>query len=212
MVLFYYQKFYDFVDYEPPQEIGWGNSLYYEYVEKRWKECKKILVKSKRVCIHTCSSIIKGKPGDIFFTDLFSIIFSEKLVLLANRILKQHEKWVGVHIRRTDNGPATICSTNESFIAEMDRVLGADRDVYFFLATDDKNVEIEFKKKYADRIVTQENKLWGRDFIGGMESAVIDLLCLAGCKMILGSYRSTFTKFAAKYGKCELIICKEKEI
>lgn len=78
-----------------------------------------------------------------------------------------------------------------------------------FLATDDRSVEEELKKAFPGRIVTYSDKTWGRNSKSGMESAIIDCLCLSRCNYILGSFCSVFSKFAAGYGNTELIICRK---
>lgn len=47
--------------------------------------------------------------------------------------------------------------------------------------------------------------MWGRDSKKAMVGGIVDCLCLSKCKMILGSYSSVFSNFAAKCGRIEMI-------
>lgn len=81
-----------------------------------------------------------------------------------------------------------------------------------FLATDDKEEEQTLRKKYGNRLVVQSNKEWGRAGSEEMKSGVIDCLCLSRCDYILGSFGSSYSSFAAKYGKKELFICRDRKM
>ncbi len=117
---------------------------------------------------------------------------------------------VGVHIRRTDHNVAIAESRTEDFMREMDRILEEDSSVRFFLATDDPQEERKLKERYGSKILTMGHKDWGRDSVSGMKCGIIDVLCLSQCKLILGSYSSVFSRFAAAYGKRDLMICRSE--
>lgn len=114
-----------------------------------------------------------------------------------------------MHVRRTDHKASIEESTLDSFITKMNEAIADYESVRFFLATDDHDVEEELKKVFPGCIYTYSNKTWGRNNKSGMESAIVDCLCLSRCDYILGSYQSVFSKFSAMYGNIELIVCKK---
>ncbi len=117
--------------------------------------------------------------------------------------------WIGIHVRRTDHKASIEESTLGSFINKMNDAIADYEGVRFFLATDDHDVEEDLNRVFPGRVFTYCNKTWGRNSKSGMESAIIDCLCLSRCDYILGSYRSVFSKFSALYGDIELIICRK---
>lgn len=91
----------------------------------------------------------------------------------------------------------------------MKEIIADHETVRFFLATDDRDVENELSRVFPGRIYTYSNKTWGRNSRLGMESAIVDCLCLSRCDYILGSYQSVFSKFSTMYGNIELIVCRK---
>lgn len=72
--------------------------------------------------------------------------------------------------------------------------------------TDDVGEEARLRKIFPEKIITNENKEWGRDSCGGMRDAIIDWLCLLKCEVILGLCSSVFSSFGARYGDKKLIL------
>lgn len=104
---------------------------------------------------------------------------------------------VGVHIRRTDNGPAMAKSTTEAFVRAMERELADNPETKFYLATDDFKEEENLRKHFGDIIISNENRDLSRDSISGIKDAMLDLYGLASTRKIIGSYFSSFTDIAA---------------
>lgn len=107
-------------------------------------------------------------------------------------ILGDKDNIVGVHIRRTDHAFCVDTNKTEFFVKKIEEILKKEPSTRFFLSTDDKNEEDKLCALLGDKIIIQKDKKWGRDTTDGMESGIIDLLCLAKCKYILGC-TSTFS-------------------
>lgn len=140
-------------------------------------------------------------------SDLSVIKFNDSLVQKAKKIMGAYEKkCIGIHIRRTDHEPAKRHSSTSKFVIEMKRILKDDNETFFYLATDDWNEENDIKSIFSDHIITQKSKVLNRFTEEGMQSSIIDCLCLSKTKYIIGSYTSFFSKFSAQYGGIELKI------
>ncbi|KAF3981667.1 MAG: hypothetical protein HFP78_05730 [Methylococcales symbiont of Hymedesmia sp. n. MRB-2018] len=107
---------------------------------------------------------------------------------------------IGVHIRRTDSKACIKASPTEMFIKAMQYEIANCAGVVFFVASDDPKEIITMQNIFGDRIITQPEITYGRENKAGMQSAVIDLFCLANTNKLIGSARSTFSELAAKMG------------
>ncbi|GEM_PF-3401964 len=110
---------------------------------------------------------------------------------------------IGIHARRTEflmnaDGRGQV-STDEKFFEAMESM---DKDAKFFLATDSKETEKNFMKRFGERVIVFPKKSWSKDTRRSMEEAVIDLFLLSKTKHILGTYLSTFTELAWWIGGC----------
>lgn len=200
---------YNYINYIPDRTIGWSGERFSKHCMDSWNSCRKGLEKKKELFICAYSELIfepEMRKGNEF--DYQVIKFADRWVKKAELIVSEDEEYIGIHIRRTDHSTAIAHSKLETFILMIQERLQENPNTRFFLATDDNEVERELKKTFGDRIVIQPDKHWGRDSEEGMESAIIDLLCLSRCKVILGSYASGFSVFPARYGNKELIICE----
>ena len=194
----------DSYDYEPPTKIGWEGKEYYNYILSVWYRLRDRLRASTNVYIHAYCGIVLD--SNIEITILYGIDFLRKYYVYVNEILANYkrEHLVGVHIRRTDHKKCIENSPLQLFIEKMDKLVEKDKQVCFLLATDDKNTQEQLIQKYGEQIIVQ-NKVWGRDSQKAMVGGIIDCLCLSKCKMILGSYSSVSSNFAAKCGGIEMI-------
>jgi len=107
---------------------------------------------------------------------------------------------VGVHIRRTDHKKAILHSPTAAFIAAMAK---CSENTVFILATDsEKEVEL-LKAEFTGRVFTlaNVNERWSPL---GVKNAIVDMLGLASCRKIFGSYDSSFSQMAAAYGGVDL--------
>lgn len=133
--------------------------------------------------------------------------FKPKSGILKNLDQWQQEnakEYVGLHIRRTDHGNA-IDSSPDGLFEEV--ITGSHKGTKFFLCTDDAETENRFRALFGDRILSySRNK--SRDSRDGIRDAVMDLLLLSRSSHVYGSFKSTFSSFAADYGNIPLTVLK----
>ena len=113
---------------------------------------------------------------------------------------------VGVHIRRTDNGPAIGKSSTDAFISSMQQEIDQNPDTRFYLATDDRSEEQRLREHFPDRIISNESRDLSRNSAAGIRDACVDLFALASTNKIIGSYFSSFTDIAADLHQIPKII------
>ena len=111
---------------------------------------------------------------------------------------------IGVHIRRTDHYKSKYISSDDRFFQTMERHLqqGIEK---FFLSTDNSETQTKFREKFGNRILT-----YSQDFNQSQlrqtsqQTAAIDLHLLANTQKIVGSYNSSFSRYAADLGNIPL--------
>lgn len=108
---------------------------------------------------------------------------------------------IGVHIRRTDNKKSIEGSPLEKFLQKMQD----NKTAFYVMATDDTKVREELTLEFGDRCVFPSTVL-SRKTEEGMIHGVADFLALSKCSEIWGSYASSFSEIAAKYGSTDLFI------
>lgn len=111
------------------------------------------------------------------------------------------ETAVGVHIRRTDNQKSIEGSPLTAFLQAMRNM----PDAFFIVATDDVAVKQEIEKEFLGRCLFPAVVL-SRKSEEGMVHSAVDFFALAKCTKILGSYYSSFSDFASRYGSIPLRI------
>lgn len=116
---------------------------------------------------------------------------------------------IGIHIRRTDNAEAISNSPTSLFIEKMEAEIAKNPDVRFYLATDDEGEKKKLTEHFGDKVVVNPQCHLSRNSNQGMESAVIDLFCLANTSKIYGSFNSSFSDEAAKIHGIEKIIVRK---
>jgi len=99
---------------------------------------------------------------------------------------------VGVHIRRTDNLVSISESPLECFIAKMNEWNKKNRDVCFYLATDDLTVKATISDMFLDKVCTSGSEV-SRSTENGMKEAVVEMFTLANTDYFIGSYYSSFS-------------------
>lgn len=146
--------------------------------------------------------------------DTFDFISpAQNIVEKTSQVLRNlpKDRLVGVHIRRTDHIEAIKNSPLELFIEKMKVELENNEDTLFYVATDDRATEEELRGIFKDKIITFEDKSLARDDIKGIEDAYVEMRCLAGTRKIYGSFNSTFSLMASKFGHIELEVVKRME-
>lgn len=108
---------------------------------------------------------------------------------------------IGVHIRRGDNKKSIEGSPLESFLQKMRN----NKEAFYVVATDDTKVREQIQLEFADRCVFPAAVLT-RKTEEGMIHGVVDFFALSRCTEIWGSYASSFSEIAAKYGGIDLVI------
>jgi hypothetical protein len=110
---------------------------------------------------------------------------------------------VGVHVRRGDfRRPYRPAQNDGQFFAAMDAVLRDRPGTRFVLATDSEETERLFVERYRVRIVCHPKRTRARDQEEAIQDALIDLLLLARCPVLIGTYSSTFSEVAWWIGGC----------
>jgi hypothetical protein len=118
-----------------------------------------------------------------------------------------HGSVVGVHIRRGDNGASIQVSPLDLFLARMRHEVSEDPEVRFFLATDDPSTEFAVTSEFPGRVTVRCKDL-SRNRARGVRDALVDLLVLSKCRLVLGSYWSSFSQTAAEISGAELEIVR----
>jgi hypothetical protein len=117
---------------------------------------------------------------------------------------------IGLHIRRTDHGPSISKSPTRLFVDHIKKEIECDPNVLFFLATDEPQEEILIKTMFPNRIITYSKKTLNRNEKEGIKDALVDLMCLAHCVKIYGSYYSSFSFTAAQFYDRKLVVLGEE--
>lgn len=110
---------------------------------------------------------------------------------------------IGVHVRRTDHVTSREQSPDAIFFTALDACIEQDDAAEFCLCTDDGDTLARFRERYGRRIITRADRQLGRDSVGAIEDAVVDIFSLARCTRILGSEWSSFSRLAAQLGGIE---------
>ncbi len=153
-----------------------------------------------------------------------SLVPKKEIIEKVEEFFKRHnvKERVGVHIRRGDfntlNDGRGKISTDKDFFKRIDELIKEDKNIKFFLTTDDENIEKEYLKKYGERMLvcSRVNHKRDRDSVLATKESLIDLLILSKTKHILGTYLSSFTEMAWWFGNCKAKVeimgdYKEKE-
>lgn len=115
---------------------------------------------------------------------------------------------IGIHIRRTDNKVSIKASPLSLFIDIMQKEIGKDEEVKFYVASDDEKVKRTLTERFPGRIITLLDDT-SRDSLGGMKFAVVDLYCLSSTSKIIGSVNSSYSQIAAEIGGIEIEYAKQ---
>ena len=111
------------------------------------------------------------------------------------------QRSIGVHIRRTDNKKSIEGSPLEAFLQKM----RDNKDAYYVVATDDTKVREQIQLEFGNHCIFPAIQLT-RKTEEGMIQGVADFFALSRCTEIWGSYASSFSELAARYGNIPLTI------
>nr|MDA3779978.1 alpha-1,2-fucosyltransferase [Bacteroidales bacterium] len=115
-----------------------------------------------------------------------------------DKFSKKHKlsNFIGIHVRRGDFKESIEVSTDEKFIKRMKEILKENNSQKFFLCTDSKDTEENFRKIFPGKIISYKKVNFKRDNLKFVQEGLIDLYLLSKTKSILGSYLSSFTEVA----------------
>lgn len=116
---------------------------------------------------------------------------------------------MGVHIRRTDNAQAIEHSPIRLFFDRIDSFLAHQPEGCIFLATDDQDTKKAMRQRYGQQLVCVPQPA-SRKTLSGVVDGLVDMLTLARCGQILGSWYSSFSELAAQIGGVPLEIVKKE--
>lgn len=125
-----------------------------------------------------------------------------------NAFTSDFENTIGIHIRRTDHGPATRHSGTELFKQKISQLLHANPEQNFLVCTDSQETEQELAAEFGNKILIYPKAYVGRDTKQGIQEALIEMWCLSRTQKIMGSFSSTFSEVAASIGHIPLEIVK----
>ncbi len=153
---------------------------------------------NKGIYIETCFA---------FYSNTFShkLTIQEYIQKKAVKLLKQYSSIIGIHIRRTDNTDSIQNSPIEKFVEQIKTCIEISPSNKFYLSTDSEEVVHQLRDIFKEKIITGVS-VRERDSKEGIISALTDLCCLSQCKIIFGSYRSSFSERAAIIGNIPLQI------
>lgn len=171
----------------------------------RLKEDNNLVVeqwKDKSVYIETCYSFFSPQPGLNLLEPTKSIRQNAEEIystFSANTY--------GIHIR-TKIPVSNRVSPPDAFRQLIKNRIETDETVQFFLTTDSRDIEKDFADEFQDKIITTGEKKLDRNSAEGIESALVDMLCLSKTKKIYGSYWSSFSSVPGLFTgvKCESVV------
>lgn len=165
----------------------------------------KLLKNNKFILLRTCYELKNSYSlDDIQFTER---IINKSILTLKTDL--NFDNLIGVHIRRTDSKWSIENSPLHVFIEKMDLLLQQNHALYFYVASDDESEKCRLKEIFKDRVITQPMTDYNRDSFQGIENSVVELYNLSCCKKILGSYGSSFSEIASRFGHCEFIMVSD---
>jgi len=139
-----------------------------------------------------------------FHSELFQLKHEEPF---NKELLKIDANTIGVHIRRTDNVWAIENSPLQLFEEKMKKELENNKDVNFYLCSDDDEVKQYFQNDFWRDKVKMPSGFVSRNTEEGVIQAACELFALSKTQKIIGSYWSSFGEIAAKLGNIEIEIC-----
>lgn len=169
------------------------------FIKNTIKLFKRLFESKHKVFIESCYRISSLSDITIFRPNI-------KLNETINKVTENFVNTIGIHIRRSDHKEATKRSKTSYFIGKMNEYIKNDKNVKFFLATDDIETKNKLITEFGSRVITNNITNYNRNQKDAIQSALIDLYCLSKTKQVLGSYHSTFSQMAATIGEIECIV------
>jgi len=154
------------------------------------------------------------KDGKFFFRLLQPSPPVKKMVEEYKRAVDWDDKhFIGVHIRRTDLAITAADGTKK----KMDSLLSLSRyvdtlrkltnlapgikGISYFVATDDVEAEKIMRTSFEDgKVFAYPKTAWSRSSVAGIQQALVDVLLLANCPVLVGTYYSSYSETAKLIG------------
>jgi hypothetical protein len=164
--------------------------------------------------VNRANRILVCSGQEISYFDVQDYKLFVPKIILRKRIESISQKFttntIGVHIRGTDNGVSKKYSPLNVFIKKMEEEIQHNREVTFFVATDEKKYEKYLLEKFGPERIFYQKKVFGRNITEGIKDAVIDLFCLSKTCKIYGSYFSSFSDVAGRIGNITVEVLKKE--
>lgn len=163
--------------------------------------------KGRRVVIESCHEF-----GDYYSSLSQNFIPVPDILTAVEEYVARYFKptTVGIHIRRTDNGPSIQKSPLSLFEDAIEREIASCADVNFYVATDDFATKALLRKRYGDRILTCDADC-SRTSVAGMKDAVKEMWLLSRTARIYGCFYSSYAVIASKLSNIPLQILQIDE-
>lgn len=156
-------------------------------------------LQKKNLLMVTCHDIMMSANYDIYKV-------KNQLVNTLARDIHIDENTIGIHIRRKDNENSIKYSPTYLFVNRINEELKVSPQTKFYLATDDMEEESLFINEFGEHIIKYKKRSLDRNSPIAIQDALIDLYNLSRCRLVLGSYYSSFSDVAALWG------CVKKEV
>lgn len=152
----------------------------------------------KNIYIRTCQTFLYSEEWRVF----------KPIKAIQHRISEITDTYttttIGIHIRRGDNTVSVEKSPFNLFKEAIEQEISKNKEVRFYLSTDDIFTQNQLLTDFGDKITIQKNKDLSRTTLKGIQDALVDLYCLSKTSKIIGSYWSSFTETAAAINKTPL--------
>ena len=136
--------------------------------------------------------------------ELKKINWSSKIKNYLSKI-KLPDEMIGLHIRRFTNHDVQDNNHSKMFnqfncnlihyYTIIDKLV--KKNIKIYVSTNSNLCKKEVLDRYKQNVIFQNNDGFKRTFKNDVISSIIDFLCLSKCKMIIGTYYSSFSDEAA---------------
>jgi len=137
-------------------------------------------------------------------THIDYLTFKPEYLHTVDMLLNNIDNIVGIHMRR---GDFNIQTPTSLFIYAMYKELYNNKDVVFYVATDNVVDEKLLITIFGDKIIINDkHNDYDRASSVYMKNGIIDFIALSKCNKIIGSNNNTFSQYASIYGHNKLIM------
>ncbi len=139
------------------------------------------------------------------------IVFNKAIENKLTEFKQKNNKYVAMHIRRTDNEDAIKYSPTELFFQKAAELVGENDAIKIYVATDAPDILKKLEKQFPNNIISAILKedalpMLSRQSSEGMRFALLEMLILANAITIYASYGSTFSIIANTIGGNEMTV------